>query len=205
MRRAIAMTAVLMIVFLMGSTAQFVKVAEANFTYLKPTYVRISIQSPQNTTYNTEPIFLNFTVETNERDFDAHPYFYLLDGEDGQSGVKIEEIQVIGQREVSHELSYYAGFYWDPYIEYTLHGHAVLSNLSDGEHNVTVFADFVGNQTIEMGFFASVPFTTHNTPQSEPQEPFPITLVVGSITSIIIAVVGIGLFVYFKKYHKRSN
>jgi hypothetical protein len=197
-RTALTLTliSVLYLVALAGTPV--VNLAGANPIYTKPTYVRISVQSPQNTTYNTQPISLNFTVETNEGDFNAHPYFYLLDGQDGQSSVKIEEIQVIGQREVSHELSYYAGIYWDPYTEYTLQGQAVLPNLSDGEHNVTVFIDLLGTQTIEMNIFASVPFTIYNTSQSESQEPFP-TVPVAAASVAMVAIVGLGLLVYFKK------
>jgi hypothetical protein len=203
-RTALALTLILALLFLMLAGKQLVDLAGANPIYAKPTHFRISVQSPQNSTYNTQPIFLNFTVETNEGDFNAHPYFYLLDGENGQSSVKIEEIQVIRQREVSNELSYYAGIYWDPYTEYTLRGQAVLPNLSDGEHNVTVFIDFLGNQTIEMDLFALVPFTIYNTSQSEIQEPSSTTLVIVSIASV--AVIGASLLVYVRKRnHYRLN
>jgi hypothetical protein len=180
-----------------------VNLAGANPIYTKPTYVRISVQSPQNTTYNTQPIFLNFTVETNEGDFNAYPYFYLLDGQDGKSSVKVEDIQLVSQKRISDDISPYHDIerrtiLWDPYTDYTLRGQAVLPNLSDGDHNVTVFIDFLGNQTIEMDFFASVPFTIHNTSQSESQEPFP-TVPVAIASVAMVAIIGLGLLVYFKK------
>jgi hypothetical protein len=199
-----ALTLAILSVLLLAAFAgtNVVNLGGANPIYTKPTYVRISVQSPQNTTYNTQPVFLNFTVETNEGDFNAHPYFYLLDGQDGKSSVKVEDIQLVSQKRISDDISPYHDIerrtiLWDPYTDYTLRGQAVLPNLSDGEHNVTVFIDFLGNQTIEMDFFASVPFTIYNTSQLESQEPFPTTLVIALIASV--AVIGVSLLVYFRK------
>jgi len=71
----------------------------------------------------------------------------------------------------------------------TISGNTTLTDLPYGEHNVTVFAtDEVGNTGASETIFFSIP---------EPPEPFPTTLVVAS--AIIVAVVGIGLLVYFKK------
>jgi hypothetical protein len=71
----------------------------------------------------------------------------------------------------------------------TISGNTTLTDLPYGEHNVTVFAtDEVGNTGASETIFFSIP---------EPPEPFPTSLVVASIITVII--VGIGLFVYFKK------
>jgi hypothetical protein len=201
-RTALPLTLILALLFSMLAGTQIIDLSDANPIYAKPTYVRISVQSPQNTTYNTQPIFLNFTVETNEGDFNAHPYFYLLDGQDGKSSVNVEDIQLVSQKRISDDISPYHDIeqrtiLWDPYTDYTFRGQAVLPYLPDGDHNVTVSIDLLGNQTIEMDFFASVPFTIHNTSQSESQEPFPTVLVVASV--VLVAVVGAGLLLYFKK------
>jgi hypothetical protein len=71
----------------------------------------------------------------------------------------------------------------------TISGNTTLTDLPYGEHNVTVFAtDEVDNTGASETIFFSIP---------EPPEPFPTSLVVASIITVII--VGIGLLVYFKK------
>jgi N-acetylneuraminic acid mutarotase len=70
----------------------------------------------------------------------------------------------------------------------TITGNTTLSGLTNGLHNITVYAeDTFGN----VGASETVSFTI-----SKP-EPFPTSLVIASATTI--AVVGVGLLVYFKK------
>jgi hypothetical protein len=74
----------------------------------------------------------------------------------------------------------------------TISGNATLTGLSAGEHNVTVYATdlaghFGGSETI----YFSV------------EVPFPTTLVIALIASV--AVIGIGLLVYFKKRKTKSG
>jgi hypothetical protein len=71
----------------------------------------------------------------------------------------------------------------------TVAGNTTLANLPYGEHNVKVYAtDNVGNIGSE-----TITFTI-----AEPEpEPFPTTIVIAPIVSV--AVVGVGLLVYFKK------
>ena len=65
-------------------------------------------------------------------------------------------------------------------------GNITLSGLSNGEHNITVYAqDMAGNVGASETIRLSV------------ELPFPTTLVVASV--ITVTVVGIGLLVYFKK------
>jgi N-acetylneuraminic acid mutarotase len=77
----------------------------------------------------------------------------------------------------------------------TITGNTTLSGLTNGLHNITVYAeDTFGN----VGASETVSFTI-----SKP-EPFPTSLVIASATTI--AVVGVGLLVYFKKRkHWRPN
>jgi hypothetical protein len=265
-RTALALTFMLTLLFSAVAGTQIVKLANANPIYIKPLYCRISIQSPQNITYSTEPIFLNFTVETNQGDFDAYPYFYLLDGERESlmvrmlfalPSVKVEEIQLIAQKRISDDFSPYERntIPWEPYTEYTLRGQAVLPNLPDGEHNLTVFMGHdwvITNQTSAnpttnatlpdflekilealhpnatstelnqirtqwanqialnqehaaaanevVSFFATVDFSFETTPETSQEfqrEPFPITL--AATAAVSVAIVGVGLLVYFKK------
>jgi hypothetical protein len=187
---------------------QTVNLVDANPTYIKPLYSRIIIQSPQNTTYSEISISLNFTVETNLEE-SSYPYFYLLDGQDGKSSVKIEDIQLIAQRRVSDDISPYERntIPWAPYIEYTLKGQAVLPHLSDGEHNLTVFMGanwVINNQTSANPFFSTVNFgvdtSSVQTSQESQPKSLPATLIIATVASA--TVVGMSLVVYVGKVRK---
>jgi parallel beta-helix repeat protein len=72
----------------------------------------------------------------------------------------------------------------------------IIANMTNGLHNITVYAeDTYGN----IGASETLNFTiakAEPSPTTKP-EPFPTTLVIASV--ITVAVVGIGLLVYFKK------
>jgi hypothetical protein len=90
------------------------------------------------------------------------------------------------------------------YAYFTLSGNAALlgnttlTGLSNGTHTLTVYV------ITERGSASqTVHFTISLETQLQP-EPFPTTLAIGSIA--LVAVVGLGLFVYFKKRsHARTN
>jgi hypothetical protein len=68
----------------------------------------------------------------------------------------------------------------------TITGNITLTNIPCGEHNVTVYAtDRAGHSGASETIFFSV------------EEPFPITIVIAPVASV--AVVGVGLILYFKK------
>ena len=193
--------AVLFVLSFLGS--QLISSAGANPNmFMKPRYCNISIQSPQNGTQNSAPILLNFTVK--EWDIsDVYAYFYILDGQDYQSGVKIEDIQFVGQETLSEEHAF-------SYVETTLKGQAVLPTLSDGAHNVKVFiGQVLGDGTIRPAnvdpFSTTANFNVDSTTESSPslqeteQKSFPTTLV-ATASGASAALVCLGLLVYFKKY-----
>jgi hypothetical protein len=73
----------------------------------------------------------------------------------------------------------------------TIDGNTTLSGLSSGLHNITVYArdEFENTGVSEtISFSVDVP------------EPFPTTLVIASIASVVV--VGVGLLVYFRKRRK---
>lgn len=73
----------------------------------------------------------------------------------------------------------------------TIGGNTTLADLSYGVHNVTIYAwDVAGNS----GTSETVYFTIK---KPEPPKPFPTTMVIAPIASV--AVLGVGLAVYFKK------
>jgi len=69
-------------------------------------------------------------------------------------------------------------------------GKPLLSNLTDGEHKIVFYAtDEAGN--------VGVSETLYFTVDAPKPEPFPTTLILASISTI--AIIGIGIFAYFKK------
>ncbi|MBN1357933.1 hypothetical protein JW988_04100 [Candidatus Bathyarchaeota archaeon] len=225
----------------------------------------IEINSPQNTTYSTREILLNFTLVYEGQDYDVG---YSVDGGAIQR-IQVSKISekpapylfmppyvrvtcrgTIVLRDLSdgiHAIVVYGGYYYgginqrfevfkrastnftidtvapnisllspetkvynistlslnftvnepvsqltyslDGQKNVTISGNTTLTNLSYGEHNVTVYAtDEVGI----IGVSETISFTI-----TEPPEPFPTTLVVASVITVVV--VGIGLIVYFKK------
>jgi len=72
-------------------------------------------------------------------------------------------------------------------------GNATLTNLAYGEHNVTVYAtDEIGNTGVSETIYFTVAVP----------EPFPAVLV--TVASVIVVLVGVTLFVYFKKRSTKS-
>jgi hypothetical protein len=198
MRKLIA---VLFVLSFLG--IQLISSAGANPNmFMKPRYCNISIQSPQNGTQNSAPILLNFTVK--EWDIsDTYSYFYILDGQDYQSGVKIEKIQLVAQENLSEEHVF-------SYVETTLAGQVVLPSLPDGAHNVTVFiGQVLDDGTIRPAnvdpFSTTANFNVDSTIQSSPPpqetepKPFPTTLVAATASGTSVAAVIIGLLFYLKK------
>ena len=90
-----------------------------------------------------------------------------------------------------------ASYSLDGHDNITMIGNTTLSGLSFGLHNVTVYTqDLVGNT----GASETVNFAIAAEPKPKPlprSEPFPTTLVVAGV--LTVAVVGSGLWVYFKK------
>ena len=86
----------------------------------------------------------------------------------------------------------------------------ILSGLSAGSHSVIVYAeDAAGNTGESEAIHFTIgqeaqPKTEQSPPETQPSnpEPFPTTLVIASIASV--AVVSIGLLVYFRKKGRAS-
>jgi hypothetical protein len=74
----------------------------------------------------------------------------------------------------------------------TVVGNTTLPALSEGEHNVTVYAIDSGGK---VGTSETITFTIAKEP--ELPELFPLTLIIASIASV--AIIGVALLVYFKK------
>jgi len=136
----------------------------------------LSVLSPQNITYTTTELPLTFVcTEEIRRTEDFTMADYVLDG--------------MG-----------AGY---------ISGNSTLTGLSTGKHELTVIV-----WTVKGVFSETIHFSISQTPEPTPSaspsptsppsteptprpEPFPTTLVIGSV--VAVAIVGLGLLVYFKK------
>jgi len=90
----------------------------------------------------------------------------------------------------------WVGYSLDGQDNVTIIGNTTLLGLTNGLHNVTVYAKDTFENT---GTSETIIFTISVEPKPPPAEPFPTTLVIASV--ITVAVVGVGLIVYFKKRH----
>lgn len=89
------------------------------------------------------------------------------------------------------------GYSLDGEANVTIAGNTTLNGLSQGSHRLTIYAtDTAGNT----GASETIYFTIAQETEPEPQqsEPFPTTLVVAA-SGASVAVVSVGLLVYFKK------
>ncbi len=106
---------------------QGVEVAEANF-YMPPANTAWNIQSPLNSTYSTNNITLNFTVETNL----GLLYFYSLDGQER----KEINTTTISQVPLPEYPPFIDGSLWN---RRTHQASTTLPYLSAGTHNLTIY------------------------------------------------------------------
>jgi hypothetical protein len=173
----------------------------------------IEIHSPQNITYSTGEILLNFTLVYEGQDYDVG---YDIDG-----GV-IERISV---SKISEEPAPYLPM--PPCVKVTCRGIMVLRDLSDGVHTVTVYGGYYyggTNQRYEVFKHASISFTVDipgfpdstpeltpspaptSTPYEEPEQKEQ-DLTAGAILAVISIVVFLGLLFYFikKRYSQTSK
>ena len=138
---ALTLILLLLLVILVG--AQIVSLISANFYPFKNPYCDISIESPRHlTTYDLANILLDFTAKTKDNIPPAYYYFYSLDGQDVQSSVMIENVQIINEE-------YITGDTLENYTETTLRGQMELPYLSNGPHSIRVFSGgILSNGTI---------------------------------------------------------
>ena len=132
MRRAVlALTAILVIVFLMEPIAQ-VEIVRANFVPA-PTFA-ISVLSPKEAVYNSSTLTLNFSVVGSDW---HNTVRYKLDGGNFQVVTSFKEVT----REPMPPMNWFGKKY--NWTQYTFLGTEVISGLSDGNHSVSVCNGYV--------------------------------------------------------------
>ena len=189
-RRALALTLVFALLFSAVAGTQFADLGRAN--PLPELYQELTIVNRNNGTTNENTITVNFALES-QNFFQWRNFSYSLDGKELKA---VDDLTVVSSSSLPTSPTVY--------VE-VLRGSCVLSNLSVGWHNVTVYLMNDARGTIGYGgalSSANAKFIIEPEPQTEP-EPTPTTLVVTSIASV--AFVSAGLLVYFKKRQKSKD
>ena len=185
--KKLSLTAVIILWLLSSSIvgAMFVNLGKAN--PIPSIYTEITIEQPLNTTYHVNTVLLRFSVDTA---YALNSYYYSLDGQKRQ---QVENTTIILQENINAGKS-------PTIIRTVLNGSCVLSNLSEGWHNVTVYQIshlIGGDPEYEIPFLESIIFKIDTSLPSTEQVHFPTTFVIASV--VTVAIIGIGFLVYFKK------
>ena len=169
--------------------------------FFKDNYCDISIRSPQNITYGTGSIILDFTARTKDYIPPEYDYFYSLDEQDFQYSVRVEDVQVVSEEEIANESIV-------PYTETILMGQAELPLLVNGSHSIKVFSGHFVNGKINYvtadpysataGFIV---FSSTASPSPEPTDYNGVRLsetevIIGGAFIVAIVIIGLGLLVY---------
>jgi hypothetical protein len=166
----------------------------------------ITINSPQNTTFNVSAIEINFTAASN---WDFYSYYYSLDGQELKP---VSNITIITQENYNKAHNF-------PIYRTTIEGNFSLSNLSNGLHNVTVYdvitTDFrlglthyeKGEPICSANYSFEVELTLISTPTAttivEVYPPAPIDLVTILFFSAIAGVVVVFLIIAIR--HRKTT
>ena len=199
------MMAAIILAFLFSNVAGLL-VAEdvkANPLYYKSSYEIISIQSPQNKTYNTNSLSLNFTSKTN-----LYPnmlvYHYTLDGNAtilyGEISNKLLHVeqkvtnQIIESKD-PFDLAYY--YYYHPNTQYTIECNSVLPALSDGWHNITIYrgSNYHDGENLSI-YYKPYSAAYFKIDTSNSMSENSSTLVIASVIPVAAVCVGLGLLIY---------
>lgn len=194
------------LIFLQPALAQYTTDGQP-FILVSP----LSIDSPVNTTYSTNKVCLNVTVKSLVKNVADTTMMYSIDGNDNVTIPTSENLVPVWAdvtyangttaKAISSNLSYYS-----------ISGYAEFENLSQGRHNLTVFARYdvysmqkiaFDNKTVyfnvDNGSSPIVSNVDDVVPKSEPTNNI-IYAIVG--VSSLIAVVS---FVLFAKLRRRSK
>jgi hypothetical protein len=183
-RTALALTIIMAFFLLAMASSQPSFLTKANVFPFEPNNPVIIIESPTNSTYNVNSLTLNVTIKTIKTLFEGtdaaqnttRVVTYSLDG---------ESPRVITETSYSYNVSLGSNV--------TFTGLAVLPELTDGPHNITLHAEYDYNPYgIHRESESSIYFTIDTTP------PFPTTLI--TVSGVALATVSLGLLVYFKKH-----
>jgi hypothetical protein len=183
-RTATALTLIMALLFSAMAGTQIIFLVKANPLTVSPNNPIIIIESPTNDTYNVNSLTLNVTIKTMKT---------LFEGTDpAQSTTRVVTYSLDGESssvvtETSYDYNTSLG--WNV----TFTGVALLPELKNGPHNITVHAEYDYNPYgIHRESESTAYFAIDTTPL------FPTAFCIAA-SGASLAVVGIGLLVYFKK------
>ena len=196
MKKKVQLAFISVLLFLAAAGTQMISLTKANPF---PTDPIISIESPVDKTYTVDSIVLNVIVVTKYEGWyitaSAKTLVYRLDGETSVS---------ITETNYSYDEEHY---------ESTFTGSAILSELTDGPHSLTVYAEYdYGDRifeaqsstyfTIDLPNGTSSPTPTPElSPSPKPQDSEPLPTIIASASLVTTA--GAGFLFYFKKRKRR--
>ncbi len=202
-----AATLIIALLITAAAGTLLVRLGKANPILVKPLYAMISIQQPQEKTYNYSTLTLGFTAKTNA-DPSLLEYAYVLDRD--VVGI-ISEFNVTKTETIYNDQPDWTGdkpttyyhYYYHPYVEYTLEGNAELPSLSEGWHNITVYQgdinDFLFSDTITFGINTG----SDGDVDSAATAPSPISVVLAAMAVLVVSV-NTGLFLIAHRKRRRE-
>lgn len=135
-KTALSLTLVTALLISALAGSQLSSLTKANYFPFEPNNPIIIIESPTNSTYNVNSITLNVTIKTMKT---------LFEGTDpAQSMTRLVTYSLDGESSgIITETSYsYNNSFWAAGSNVTFIGSAVLPELTDGPHNITVHAEY---------------------------------------------------------------
>jgi|WetSurMetagenome_2_1015567.scaffolds.fasta_scaffold76379_3 hypothetical protein len=182
-------------------SATRVEVVDANpLPWIFDPTMTVTIKSPANGTVNFLPVSVSFTSKADNQFSVSEDYtgewvrsfFYVLDGQDMTTmGMRFEGTKTT----TIYEKGIENGYRFD--------GQAILANLADGPHNITVYYGAVNR----IGYVGTPEERIIINPTWQATSQFyvmnSLPYIIGIVAVVIVVIVG--LLVYFKKYHKRSS
>jgi hypothetical protein len=158
-----------------------------------PPTTEITIENPQNRSYDRNTITLNFSASSIS--FFSHLHFYYsIDA--GQKRIPIENVTIVSD-------AFYQFLPTNPGIYMkTVTGNCVLGNLSQGWHNVTVYEishlnDDPRNEAIV--YSASAHFEIAVPPEPQQPELFPTAYSMGIVALMTITLLGSIVYILKRK------
>ncbi len=168
---------------LLVASIQYVSLVNAN--PMPTVNTRIEIDSSENETYTASNVTLYFYVWESVE----HNIYYSLDN---------QEMMIVDNLTANREYDLNAGK--SPEIMVAdLRGYCVLTNLSNGWHNITIYE--ISNYSLDNSQIVHSANTQFKIDIPPKPESFPIMPVTASVG--IVAIVVTGLLVYSKKYRRR--
>jgi hypothetical protein len=158
-----------------------------------PPTTEITIENPQNRSYDGNTITLNFSAWSISFFPQLH-FYYSID--DGQKRIPIENVTI-----VSDQYDQFVPINPGIYIK-KVRGNCVLGNLSQGWHNVTVYEishlnDDPRNE--EIVYSANVQFKIAVPPEPQQPELFPTSYSMSIVAAIVLTLIGSTVYVLKRK------